>query len=172
MCPCTRTGDFQALTLVSLGFLTRDTTACLPCGRVCSCESHKLSVHSAGNPTSSPLAKALQVLRWTCSCSEVTHREQLQPWADRYPEMPFHTVLMQHMKPLKDMTQRYSAHCLSGRREFGLQGETVKAAYGNYSMVCHSLWESGNGQQKASMVSPAESMWLLKVRQDQSKTGS
>lgn len=109
MCPCTRTSDFQALTLVSLGFLTRDTVASLPCGTVCSCASHKLSVHSAGNPASSPLAKASQVLRWTCSCSEVTHREQLQPWADCYPEMPFHTILMQHMKPLKDMTQIFSS---------------------------------------------------------------
>lgn len=30
VCPCTRTGDFRALTLVSLGFLARDTTASLP----------------------------------------------------------------------------------------------------------------------------------------------
>lgn len=142
--------------------------------RVCSCGSHKLSVHSAGNPARSPPAKASQVFRWTCSCNEVTHREQLQLWADHDPEMPFHTILMQYMKPLKDMTQSYSAHCLFGRRELGLQREIIKAAYGNYLMVCHPLWESGKRKvsEKASMVSPAGSMWLLRVSQDQSETGS
>lgn len=141
---------------------------------VCSCGSHKPSVHNAGNTARSPPAKARQVFRWTCSCNEVTQREQLQLWADRYPEMPFHTILMQYVKTLKDMTERYSAHCLFGRRELGLQRKTVKAAYGNYWMVCHLLWESGKGKvsEKASMVSSAEGMWLLRVRQDQSETDS
>lgn len=176
VCPCTRTGDFQALTLVSLGFLARDTIASLPHGTN---ESLQLRVPRAlraecRKPCKPPPAKALQVFRWTCSCNEVTHREQLQLWADRYPEMPFYTILMQYMKLLKDMMQRYSAHCLFGRRELGLQRETVKAAYGNYSMVCRPLWESGKGKvsEKASTASPVESMRLLRVRQDQSETGS
>lgn len=124
MRPCTRTDDFQALVLVALAFLAGDTIASLPHGmRACSSGSHKLPVPSAGNAARSPPAKALLVFRRTRSHNEVTHREQVQLWADGYPEMPFHTILMQDRKALKDMTQSYPAHCLFGRREWGPQRE-------------------------------------------------
>lgn len=51
-CACTRTGHFQALAMVPLGFLATDTIASLSCSANESLQrgSHKVSVHSAGNP--------------------------------------------------------------------------------------------------------------------------